>query len=150
MWRAIGTTLAVGSVACSEYEMRTGVDDGRNAVPDIVVDPPLLAYGSLKSGEEQVLTFTVENVGASTLRVSDVGLETGAAFTVLGPRTAFHLEPGESTWVDVAFTPLEADENVGRVLVASDDPDSPSVPVDLIGTGAVPELRITPSSFRSK
>lgn len=141
---AIAALFATG---CSEFNLsnKTGPDAG--AVPDIFVDPPALTYGRLATGDEEIQTFTVQNIGAATLNVSDIVIGSGLAFTVLGPETVFDLEPSETMSVDVAFTPMGADENFGQVLVLSDDPDTPEAPVDLLGLGAVPELKITPDSY---
>jgi hypothetical protein len=147
MWRWCALLPIIGSAACSEYDLRTGLDQGRGAVPDILVDPPALEFGHLRSGEAQVLSFSIQNIGASTLNVADVALGSGLAFTVLGPELELDLEPGEQAPIDVAFAPLGPDAQFGRVLVRSDDPDSPEVPVDLVGYGAFPELAITPASY---
>jgi hypothetical protein len=133
--------------ACSDYGLSNKPGTPGGPVPDIVVEPSALEFGELPSGEEEVQSFTVKNVGGSTLHVSDVIVGSGLAFEVRGPEFAFDLEPEESTTVEVAFTPMGADENFGQVLVLSDDPDTPEAPVDLLGYGAVPELEITPASF---
>ncbi|MEZ4238252.1 MAG: choice-of-anchor D domain-containing protein [Myxococcota bacterium] len=134
-------------VGCSDYNIKNDPDGAGGPAPDIVVDPGSLVYSELRSGEEEVQTFTVRNVGESTLNVSDIVIGSGLAFTVLGPEIEFDLEPEEETTVDVAFSPMGADDNYGQVLVLSDDPDTPEAPVDLLGYGAVPELQITPDSY---
>lgn len=143
--------LVVGATAlvtgCSEYQVNNDPDGVNGPVPDIVVSPSSLLYDELTTGEEQIQTFNVKNVGAATLNVSDVVIGSGIAYTVVGPVGPFDLEPEDAIDVDVAFTPLGANENFGQVLVLSDDPDTPEAPVDLLGYGAVPELQITPDSY---
>ncbi|MEQ1506595.1 MAG: choice-of-anchor D domain-containing protein [Myxococcota bacterium] len=137
----------VWAVGCSEYEVKPGGDPVAGAAPEILVDPGSLTFGQLATGEQEVQTFSVKNVGNATLNVSDVVIGSGIAFTILGPETTFDLEPEESTTVDVAFSPMGANENFGQALVMSDDLINPQAPVDLLGLGAVPELKIEPPTY---
>lgn len=144
------STLVLGLVlvaGCSEVNLIGGQNPDQGPGPDILVDPPSLTYGTLSVGDDETQAFSVQNIGDATLHVGDIVIGSGIAFTVLGPETQFDLEPGESKEVQVSFSPMGADENFGQVLVVSDDPDSPQTPVDLLGYGAVPELKITPDSY---
>ena len=144
--------LALASVlflaaACSETGLSDKEQPVPEEVPDIQVDPPALTFGELADGEEEVQTFTVTNVGASGLEVSDIVIGAGIAFEVLGPDFEFTLAPGEEKEVEVAFRPMGADENYGAATVLSNDPDEPEANVDLLGFGLVPELQITPATY---
>jgi hypothetical protein len=115
--------------------------------PDIEVTPAQLDFGSLSAGDAVTQTFTVSNVGPeeSTLEVSDITIGGAAGgFTIVSAETSFSLPGGASQDVDVAFTPVGANEQVAEAIVASDDEDEKRVTVDLLGEGRVPELRITP------
>jgi hypothetical protein len=145
-----GTTMArgwlwIGALGCSEYAVNPEQDKDAGPAPDIVVDPGSLTFDLLSRDDEEVQSFTVRNVGGSTLHVSDVVVATGLSFSVEGE--AFELEPEQERDFEVTFAPMGADENYGQVLVLSDDPDTPEAPVDLLGYGAVPELQITPDSY---
>lgn len=142
-WMTVALLVVAG---CSEYSVKNDPNGDNGPGPDIVVDPPSLVFGELTAGQEEIQTFEVTNIGESTLNVSNIVIGSGLAFTVIGPELTFDLEPEESTTVDVAFSPMGADENYGQALVLSDDPDTPEAPVDLLGLGAVPELQITPES----
>ena len=146
MVRRLSLGIVLWGVGCSEYSVKNEPDNDAGPAPDIVVTPDALGFGELSAGEEEIQTFVVKNVGGSTLNVSNVVIGSGLAFTVLGPELAFDLEPEQEMAVDVAFTPMGADDNFGQALVLSDDPDTPEAPVDLLGTGSVPELQITPDS----
>jgi hypothetical protein len=137
--------LWVAALGCSEYAVNPEQDKDAGPAPDIVVDPGALTFDLLSRDEEEVQSFTVRNVGGSTLHVEDVVIASGLSFAVEGE--AFELEPEEERAFEVTFTPMGADENFGQVLVLSDDPDTPEAPVDLLGYGAVPELQITPDSY---
>ena len=145
-----GATIAAGVVVaagCSDYSIGDKGEGDGGPAPEIVVTPDSLLYGELSSGEEEIQEFTVKNVGGATLNVSNIVIGSGLAYTVLGPETEFDLEPEDEKTVDVAFTPMGADDNFGQVLVLSDDPITPEATVDLLGFGAVPELQITPDSY---
>ncbi len=129
-------------VACSDYSVQPAPGRG-DAGADIEVAPAALSMGPAGSGESVTDGFVVRNVGTETLHVTGLSLASGAAaFTLLddGP---FDVAPGEEVRVEVAFSPPAA-LTYGEVLVASDDPDEPEVPVALEGLGQVPALEITP------
>ena len=132
--------------ACSETGLSEKDPAEVNSVPRIQVDPPMLQYGELQDGDEEVQTFTVTNVGDVALEVTDIVIANGIAFDVLGPDFEFTLIPGEDRTGDVRFRPMGADENFGSAAVLSNDPATPEAYVDLLGYGLVPELQITPGS----
>lgn len=136
-------TLTLLLAGCSEYGIGGPVPVDDPIGPDILVDPTLLQFGELTSDAEEVLTFTVENLGQAVLTVDDLVLDDPSGAFSIRSDGRFALEPGELQSIDVAFTPAGSD-NQGHILVLSDDPDTPEVRVDLIGAGAVPELQITP------
>lgn len=139
--------VLVFAAGCSEYDLTSNPDANVGPAPDIKVAPAALQYGELSDGQEEVKSFTVENIGEADLYVSDITVAAGeGSFTVVTQEREFMLAPGETTTVDVAFTPMGV-ENYGTVHVHSDDPDSPEAPVDLLGLGAVPELAITPQHW---
>ena len=125
MFRAALFVLSLAG--CSEFDLASALDGDNGPAPDILVTPTSLEYGRLSSGEEQIQSFTVENVGDGQLEVSDIVIGSGLAFTVLSGGT-FDLQPGEQTAIDVSFTPVGADDNFGQVLVLSNDPDTPRPP----------------------
>lgn len=141
-WGAAAALLG----ACSEYDISPKAEPGVDVDPDIQVDPPSLEFATLSAGEVERQFFTVTNVGAEGLDVSGIEVTVGHAFSIVSSGLEFTLEPSESRDIEVEFTPLGA-ENYGTVEVYSNDPDSPTVPVDLLGFGGVPELQIDPASY---
>ncbi|MFT4623295.1 MAG: hypothetical protein ACI8PZ_001951 [Myxococcota bacterium] len=146
MTRSVLCSLVLLS-ACSEFNISSKNEAEEVPAPDIEVDPPELSFGAWPSGAEAVETFTISNVGDGPLELDRVVIDVGEAFSILTDVSGVILGPGESTPVDVSFTPLEANRNEGRALVLSDDPADPELPVDLVGRGAVPELLIDPPSY---
>ena len=131
-------------VGCSDYGFNRKTDVGGGGTPAIEVDPALLDFWSVRSGEEEVLTFTVRSVGDATLTVDELTPSGSGAFTLLDGDTLFSLEPGDARDFTVSFSPLEAGVVEGVIAVTSNDSDFPSVDVDLTGSGLLPWLEITP------
>jgi hypothetical protein len=138
---AITTVLLL--TGCSENGFSALDKDKIIPEPDIHVDPTFIEFSELRTDAEEVKSFTVSNPGDAQLQVTDMTIE-GDAFTLLSPDLEFFLDPGESKDIAVAFTPTQAYDNLGLVIVFSDDKDEPEVEVILEGLGAVPELLISP------
>ncbi len=118
---------------CSEYGLNDkdgpGPGDTGFAAPMIAVDPTSIDFGSLGVGLESAHTVDVSNVGHATLTVSDIYLaDTSQPFS-LTDADPMLLEPGASQSFIVTFQAEDADTHSTQVLVESDDPSSPEVPV---------------------
>ena len=133
----------LAATGCSEWELNSHPDLNGLPGPNIVVEPPALQYSMLSTGETEVQSFTIHNDGEAVLDVSDIRVASGLAFTLLTPQVEYLIEVGDTVKIDVGFSPVST-MDFGQIIVTSDDPDSPEVPVDLSGQGAVPELDITP------
>lgn len=135
-------------VGCDQDQGFAG-DLGHDATggADIEVDPPELNFGELGAGEVATQTFTISNVGleGSSLSVTNISIGGAGGFTIVEDSLAYDIPGGGHVDIDVAFTPMGAVDQVAEAVVSSDDPDTPNLPVDLLGAGMVPELRITPS-----
>jgi len=137
---------AVLTLGCSEQGFHTTINNPNGVEPAIQVAPPSLTWGELSSGQRESQPFTVTNIGADNLEVSDIVFGTGSSFEITG-ETEFALAPDEQTEVQVTFSPQTNGDNFGRAVVLSNDPNTPEAPVDLLGRGAVPDLEITPSTY---
>lgn len=113
--------------------------------PAIEVTPTFLDFGAFGSDDEMVVrTFTVQSVGGEDLHVEGITISSeDAGFTIVSEPLAFVLPPDESVDVDVAFSPAGAVPSA-NALVASDDPDNPEVPVELVAEFDSPLLEIDP------
>lgn len=139
------TTLALFT-ACSENGI-SNLGPGDGVGGEIAVSPDALVYGLLAGGEEEILTFEITNVGTAALRVDELVLAGSDSFILIDPPSDFLLPEGASELVDVLFTPMGANDQLGHVTVLSDDASTPEERVDLSGEGAVPELAIDPETF---
>jgi hypothetical protein len=120
--------------------------DNSLGYPAIKVYPEFVDFGAVSLDEEPIVkTFTIESVGDLDLEVDSVALDdNSSAFQMITDVSGVVLPPGSSKEVEVEFYPLVANDNIGTTIVASADPLSPTLPVKLVGTGNVPELRIDP------
>ncbi|MBX2801460.1 MAG: choice-of-anchor D domain-containing protein [Myxococcales bacterium] len=132
------------SLSCSDYNVRDadGVPLGQVGIS---VDPQALTFGPARTGQQEVQTFTVSNLGFSVVEVAELRLDVGGEAFTVQTDAPFTLEPNASHTVDVAFVPA-GQLTFGQVTVVSDDPVTPEVPVELEGLGEVPALEITPGS----
>lgn len=137
--------LLLPLTACMEqgFEKTGGGSDGYG--PDIEVTPTYLDFGTFDAEDDAVVrTFTIESVGSEDLHVESVLISSeDAGFTIVSDSTAFVLAPGESRDIDVAFTPAGAVAEA-NALVGSDDPEDPTVAVELVAAFEGPLLQIDP------
>jgi len=112
------------------------------AVPQIVVDPVSFDYGQVNVGAEGSGIFTISNLGTISLNVSDIHLDDDTNFTLnvnggANPcgSTSFVLAFDESCTLEVLFNPQTGEVLSAVLSIASDDPNDPSITVDLTGTG---------------
>ncbi|MBL8177643.1 MAG: choice-of-anchor D domain-containing protein, partial [Bryobacterales bacterium] len=81
------------------------------------------------------LPFTVSNSGTAPLNITSVSV-LNARFTVLGAGP-FTLNPGAARSFLVRFSPTVAGEQSGSLSIATNDPATPSLRLDLRGTGVL-------------
>lgn len=137
----------LGLAACSDNNLTALKDPAAGEGPAIEVSPALLQFGTVSRDEVAVQTFTVSSVGAMDLTLDGMQIdgEGAASFSILTTEGVEGLlPPGATVDVEVAFTPMAANEQLATLSVFSDDPDRPIAPVELFGGGAVPELQIEP------
>jgi len=134
------------TLACSDQQLHTLAAGSGGDGPQILVDPEFLDFGTLDADSEPAMqTFTITSVGTEGLALKDVLLREGdyASFEIITQVEPHAMEPGESIAVDVLFYPWGNDQEA-RVIVQSNDEDTPNAPVDLYGDADVPELEVDP------
>ena len=125
---------------------------GYGAPPDIAIsdsegDPADLSanFGSVAvTGGTQAIAVTVANAGDSVLTVADIALSDEVDFALAWdaglPAT---IGPGGSETATVTFDPATAGAHSATLTIQSDDPDEPSVAVDLGGFATAPDIEVT-------
>jgi len=129
--------------ACNEYRVNDTAGDAPQGVPNILVNPLELDFGSIAQGSEVTRSVRISNLGSADLRVDAVAIDGSSAFFVSDPDGTLEVDPGGSVIQEVTWTPLdEIDE--GTMQIRSNDPDTPEVDVALTGHGLFGELTLTP------
>ncbi|MDP2316256.1 MAG: choice-of-anchor D domain-containing protein [Pseudomonadota bacterium] len=149
------STLLLLLAACNDYEIK-GSDELINGnetegAPDIAVDPTLIAFGQVGvgTGIATIETVTITNEGDEALEIHGLSLENPELLAVytISAIGAVLVPPGSSTTFTVTYEPLTATEYNTRILVDSNDPDEPQVPVDLTATGLAPVIELSPVAY---
>jgi hypothetical protein len=142
--------LPLSGVVCllgaCQHDYKYGEVDsvgGFDPTPNIVVSPTSLLYETLPVGDAATQSFNILNDGDGELQISGLDIYGSTAFSLITDSSSFALAPGESRDVSVVYTALGADD-LGTVHIHSDDPGNPEPIVSLEGSGAVPDLLITP------
>ncbi len=142
-------TLTTG---CSDYDLHrpddpepgaepedTGTPAGPDPDPDIEVTPTALEFGGLpKNCDSPPQVVEIRNVGEGDLVVDSIEVEGSgtSAFDLSGVILPLTLAAGESVSLDVVFNPSAWVTYAPAIDIRSNDPDEPSVIVDLDGYGA--------------
>ena len=139
--------------ACSENTLvsKDGkIDDVEDdAAPDITVSPESHAFSALEVDgfSSETTEFVITNEGDAALQLTSVELDdVSAPFTLSGLGTVL-VEPGGTTAFTVTFQPVTAEPVEATVYVESNDPDEPSVPLTLTGSGISPQIELAPVNY---
>lgn len=132
-----------------------GVYDGSDsdcgvtaALPNIGVAPLALNFGSLTVGSTSPSqNVTVTNSGTGNLSLSNLTMSHSAFKVSPAAPPNIVLAPGGSQTLAVTFTPAAVGTINGSLTIASNDPDSPAVTVNLSAQGAAapaPNIVVAP------
>jgi hypothetical protein len=117
--------------------------------PDIDVKPARVKFDDLDvlAGVPETGLVTIENVGEGDLEIHDLYLTDDTAPFEIGTVGSVIVPPGSTTDFQVTFNAKTAATWKVDVLIDSNDPDEPTVPVRLVGTGLAPVIDVTPSAY---
>ncbi|MFH1568016.1 MAG: choice-of-anchor D domain-containing protein, partial [Gemmatimonadota bacterium] len=96
-------------------------------------------FGYVVLGQTQVSTLVATNTGDTALRVETNPLTREARVEP----AAFSLDPGESTQLQVYFTPAALGERFGQILLVSNDVRDKAQPIKIVGKGALESIDLT-------
>jgi hypothetical protein len=111
----------------------TGLTSAGTGVNSLAASKTSLSFGTVKVGGSGVLGVTITNAGNSDIAISNVSIS-GAGFSASGVPTGLILTPGQTSILDVAFTPSATGILKGTVTVTSNATNR-AVTVSLSGTG---------------
>ena len=107
-----------------------------------VIDVDTFAdFGTVETGQVSDIAFTVENTGTDPLDLFSIS-EPGAPFSIENNQcapTPFELQPGASCTFDARFAPVNVGPVSAQIVIASNDPDSPTI-INLNGDATAPVL----------
>lgn len=111
---------------------------GQLASPDIEVEPTKLVFDKTSVGTRGAKTFKITNKGTTTLEVKGItlGSNTSSDFDIPTlPTFPLMIDSGKSAEIEVVYNSSDTKDDTGTVKIASNDPDSPEVKVELVGKG---------------
>lgn len=104
--------------------------------PQINLGTSILNYGDVKIGTTQTESLQIENEGNSTLSISSITIsEKKDVFELTAPRLPITLDTGESFKLDIGFNPKSEKSYQDKLKIESNDPNTSTVEVQLIGQG---------------
>ncbi|HUT04988.1 MAG TPA: choice-of-anchor D domain-containing protein [bacterium] len=103
--------------------------------PDILADKSSLDFGQVNVGEEGSDTLTITNVGDADLTIENISTDDPVFVAAFEGSLPIALGPSGSLEIEVVFSPDEEGVFDAALTIASDDPDTPSLAVDLSGEG---------------
>ena len=110
-------------------------------VPRLRVDSELLDFGSVILGASAELNIRLANTGSDTLKIDTVGFQSGGqgAFSLSVNPSGSSLAPGaENGLITVSFAPTGAGAVTERLIVSTNDPETPELGIVLMGAGSPP------------
>jgi len=103
--------------------------------PDISADKASLDFGEVNVGQQGSDTLTITNIGDADLTIDAISTDDPAFAPSFEGSLPITLGPSEDLLIDVVFTPDAKGEFEALLTIASDDPDTASLAVDLSGEG---------------
>ena len=101
--------------------------------PRIVLTPELLLFNSVPLNGQDSLELRIDNEGVGVLRVSEVRVETNTGFVILDPvaPTEFEVDPGDTMFLSLFYTPTAPEETTGQIILTTNDPQEPQASAEI-------------------
>jgi len=124
-------------------------------VPNIVVAPTTVPFGSVTNGTAANQTVTISNTGNANLSITGIASTDALAapFSIVAGGTCgavpVTVTPGSNCTVIVRFAPTAVGAATDSFNISSNDPDTASVTVNVSGTGVAapaPNIVVAPST----
>jgi hypothetical protein len=122
--------------------------EGRGVAAGIIAEPEELNFGAVLPGTTSTKTLTLRNIGNKRIAVTSIQpAQAGTEFGVVQPAQWPALEPGESSTVDVTYSPAALGQDSTRLVVETDDQRAPRFEVTVLGYGGGPSLDVLPAAL---
>lgn len=124
------------------------------AKPSLSVLPASADFGQVKAGDRQGRTFTFEARTQAAVTIASIALEPGSApggidGFVLGSKPT-SIDGFTTSTMTVTFAPTMRVLYQATLVVASNDPDKPTIRIPLVGEGVRAQIGVTPVCERSQ
>ena len=106
-----------------------------SGTPALQLSATALQFGSVPIGGEAQQSVTLTSSGTAPLQISALNA-TDANFSAQAPSLPLTLQPGQTLSLPVKFGPRNAGVKTGKLMIASDAAATPSMAVNLTGSGA--------------
>ena len=107
--------------------------------PELDVSPnSTLEFPPLQVGESLRRAINVRNIGSAPLEISSIATGAGDCDEFAVTEFSVVLDPGQEATVEVDYTPVDAGADQCNLVFLSNDPDSPSRLLSLVGSGEEP------------
>ncbi len=118
-------------------------------VPEIAVNYDVLDFGEVVANRDtETLELTVSNEDRGLLHLDSVALssDSSAAFEV-EPLSEMEISGTGELTVRVSYTPTDTGQDLGQLIITSNDEERPEVALQVVGYGVEPDLDISPQTL---
>jgi len=140
-------TAVSGTLTVSADDTPLLITAATDVAPDISASPSAKDFGSVNSGSSSPpQTFTITNNGTDYLNISGISLDgddPGQFSLQSDGCTGHNMVPAESCNVQAIFSPTSGGLKKADLTIYSNDPDIPSLPIALQGTGVQYTLTVS-------
>lgn len=128
-------SLVLLTIAC------TDMGEPEILLPQIEVEVSSVDYSTQTIGTTQSREFYIANLGVGDLS-GEISLIQDSSVFAFQPEAAFILSEDDTLFGELSFTPMSASDYTAELLIASDDPDSPELTIQVTGSGTAELLPV--------
>ena len=145
---AIVTAIAsvFGLSSCTAYTAANGSQPQNPAASKsgvLAANRNNISFGAVPKGWVETQSLTITNTGGAPVNISQTAIS-GVGFALIGGSTA-SIPAGQSSIMQVRFSPQSAGPAAGNLLISADATNAPlSIPIT--GDGMQPDIAIAPSA----
>jgi hypothetical protein len=117
-------------------------------VPELVLDIDIVDFGEVILGRQATVELAIFNDGIGDLSIDSVELDSLSSpeFSLVGD-TPIVVERGEYGGPSIRYVPSGVGQDLGRVVITSNDPDQPELELALSAFGVEPLVDVDPGTL---
>ncbi len=147
----ITNTLLIKSNVSDIYIKLSG--KGVKRKPKIVISSKTVNFGEVFLGKTEERNLTIENSGTENLEIYSISIEGSKRFSIKEIKKQSQcktLRPGERCKITITYKPEEETQDIGFLVIKTNDPINPEIKVSLLGYGVKqpqPDIYISQKSL---